>query len=213
LLATQQQQELELELEQSINRIRAVAAVDPATTPQYPAVSREARQQPDLYAAAFVRELLTQDYRTGGRDELLAWVQSESAQSTEPLVVGLTPAGLRAKMAIASVQDGINGLAPVPSKSDWARLAGRQGHTTVRIQHVTEPVSWATAVANAQITDPGVTARQVDAELTLQSTDGGKATLERFSVSVVINLEGPPVRDVYGFVAAITYNVAGLGRP
>jgi hypothetical protein len=200
------------ELEQSINRMRAVAAVEPATSSQYPAVSGEARQQPDLYAAAFVGELLTQDYRTSSREELLAWVQSESAQSTDPLVVGLTPAGLRPKMAITSVQDGINGLAPVPNQNDWANLAGRQGHTSVQIQHVSEPVNWASAVANAQITDPGVTARQVDAEVTLQTTDQGKTTLERFSVSLVVNLEGPPVRDGYGFVAAIIYNVAVMGQ-
>ena len=115
-------------------------------------------------------------------------------------------------MAVASVQDGINGLAPVPSQSDWARLAGLQGHTTVQVLHVSEPVSWASAVANGQITDPGVTARQVDAELTLQTTDQGKSTLEHFSVSLVINLEGPPVRDGYGLVTTITYNVAAMGQ-
>jgi len=204
--------EQQRELEQSINRMRAVAAVQPATSLQYPAVSGRARQQPDLYAAAFVRELLTQDYRTSSRDELLAWVQSESAQSTDPLVVGLTPAGLRGQMAVASVQDGVNGLAPVPSQSDWAKLADRQGHTSVQIQHVSEPVSWASAVVNAQITDPGVTARQVDADVTLPTTYQGKTTLQRFSVSLVINLEGPPVRDGYGFVAAITYNAAAMGQ-
>jgi hypothetical protein len=207
-LTSQQQQDLA----QSIKAMRAVAEVDPATSAQYPAVSGQARQQPDLYAAAFAAELLTQNYRTSGRDELLAWVQSESAQSTDPLVVGLTPAGLRGHMAVASVQDGVNGLAPVPSQSDWAKLAGRQGHTTVQILHVSEPVSWASAVANAQITDPGVTARQVDAEVTLQTTDQGRTTLQRFSVSLVVNLEGPPVRDGYGFVTAITYNVAAMGQ-
>lgn len=45
----------------------------PATSARYPSVSSQARQQPDLYAAAFTRELLTQDYRTS-RDQLLAWV-------------------------------------------------------------------------------------------------------------------------------------------
>lgn len=199
--------EQQLELEQSIARARSVAPVDAATSRQYPAVSAEAGQQPDLYAAAFVRELLTQDYRTS-RNQLLAWVQSESAQSTEPLVVGLTPVDLRGTMAVASVLDGVNGPSPVPSESDWAVLAGRQGHTTVQIQRVSEPVSWATAVAKGQITDPGVTARQVDAEVTLQTTDLGKVTEQKYSVALVINLEGPPVRDGYGFVMAITYNVA-----
>jgi hypothetical protein len=202
--------EQQLELEQGIARARSVAPVREATSPQYPAIGAEARQQPDLYAAAFVRELLTQDYRTG-RNQLLAWAQSESAQSSEPLVVGLTPADLRATMAAASVQDGVNGPAPVPSQSDWAVLAGRRGHTTVRIQQVREPVSWAGAVANGQISDPGVTARQVDAEVILHTTDRGKATAVKFSVALVINLEGPPTRARYGFIAAITYNVAVVG--
>jgi hypothetical protein len=205
-LASDQQSELQ----QNIQRMRALVPVNAATSPQYPAVSAQARQQPDLYAAAFVSELLSQDYRAS-RDQLLAWVQSESAQSTDPLVVSLTPADLRSRMAVASVQDGVNGPAPVPSQKDWAALARRQGKTTVQIQRVTEPLSWANAVANAQITDPGVTARQVDAEVTLQTTDQGKVASENFSVALVVNLEGPPVRDGYGFVAVITYNVAGVG--
>ena len=198
------------ELEQSINRMRAVQPVGPATSARYAAVSAEARQQPDLYAAAFVSQLLTQDYRTD-REQLLAWVQSESAQSTDPLVVGLTPVDLRGRMAVASVQDGVNGPAPVPSQSDWADLAGRQGHTTVQIQRVIEPEPWASAVADGQITDPGVTARQVDAEVTLHTNVHGKGIAEHFSVALVVNLEGPPVRGEYGFVAAITFNVAKVG--
>jgi len=204
-LAAEQQSELE----QSINRLRAVPPVQPATSARYAAVSAQARQQPDLYAAAFVRQLMTQDYRTD-REQLLAWVQSESAQSTDPLVVGLTPVDLRGRMAVASVQDGVNGPAPVPTQSDWADLARRQGHTTVQIQRVIEPEPWASAVAGGQITDPGVTARQVDADVTLHTTDHGKATVEHYSVALVVNLEGPPVRTGYGFVSAITYNVAAV---
>jgi len=205
-LTAQQQSELA----QSIDRIRAVPSVSAATSPTFLAVSAEARLQPDLYAAAFVRQLLTQDYRTD-RQQLLAWVQSESAQSTDPLVVGLTPVDLRGRMAVASVQDGVNGPGPVPSQANWADLTGRQGHTTAEIQRVTQPVSWAAAVADGQITDPGVTARQVDAEVTLQTTDHGKVATQRFSVALVVNLEGPPVRAGYGFVTAITYNVVAVG--
>ena len=202
--------EQQLELQRSISRIREVEPVKAAASPQYPAVSAEARQQPDLYAAAFVRQLFTKDYRVS-RDVLLAWVQSESAQSTDPLVVGLTPVDLRNRMAVASVQDGDNGPSPLPSPSDWADLARRQGHTTARIQRVTQPVSGARAVVDGQITDPGVTARQVDAEVTLHTVDHGKPTAVRYSVALVVNLEGPPVRDGYGFVAAITYNVVRVG--
>jgi len=72
-------------------------------------------------------------------------------------------------------------------------------------------VSWAAAVEGGQITDPGVTARQVDAEVTLHTTDHGKVATQRFSVALVVNLEGPPVRAGYGFVTAITYNVVAVG--
>jgi hypothetical protein len=188
--------------------MRAEVPVAPATSAQYRAVSSQARQQPDLYAAAFTRELLTQDYRTS-RDDLLAWVQSESAQSTEPLVVGLTPVGLRGRLALWSVQDDTGSPAIVPSRSAWAALAERRGYTTVQIQRVTEPVSWADAVAGGEITDPGVTAREVDAEVTLHTTDHGQATTTASSVALTIQLEGPPVRSGYGFVVAAIYIVAG----
>ena len=114
-------------------------------------------------------------------------------------------------MAVASVLDGVNGPGPVPSQGDWADLAGRQGHTTVQVQRVTQPVPWADAVAGGQITDPGVTARQVDAEVTLHITDHGMAATQRYSVALVVNLEGPPVRAGYAFVTAITYNVVAVG--
>jgi hypothetical protein len=73
--------EQQADLQQSLTRMRDETPVTPATSALYPAVTSEARQQPDLYAAAFTRQLLTQDYRTN-RDQLLAWVQSESAPST-----------------------------------------------------------------------------------------------------------------------------------
>lgn len=196
-------------LQQSLTQMRAQIPVAPATSARYPAVSSQARLQPDLYAAAFTAELLTQDYRTS-RDQLLAWVQSESAPSTEPLVVGLTPVELRARLALWSVQDDTGSPAIVPNPRVWAALAARQGYTTVQIQKVTEPVAWADAVAGGQITDPGVTARQVDAEVTLHTTDNGQAITAASSVALTIQLEGPPVRGGYGFVVAVIYNVAGI---
>jgi len=197
------------DLQQSLARMRAQAPVAPATSALYPAVSAQARQQPDLYAAAFTRQLLTQDYRTS-RGQLLAWVQSETAPSTEPLVVGLTPVGLRGKLALWSVQDDTGSPAIVPSPSAWAALTQRRGYVTVRIQKVTEPVSWAAAVADGQITDPGVTARQIDAEVTLHTTDHGRAAATATSVSLTVQLEGPPARGGYGFVVAVIYDVAGI---
>ena len=197
------------ELQQSLTRMRAQIPVAPATSAQYPAVSSQARLQPDLYAAAFTRQLLTQDYRTS-RDQLLAWVQSEAAPSTEPLVVGLTPVELAGRLALWSVQDDTGSPAIVPSPSTWTALAQRRGYATVQIQKVTEPVSWAAAVAGGQITDPAVTARQVDAEVTLHTTDHGRATATATSVSLTVQLEGPPTRAGYGFVAAVIYDVAGI---
>ena len=196
-------------LQQSLARMRAQVPVAPATSARYPAVSSQARLQPDLYAAAFTRQLLTQDYRTS-RGQLLAWVQSEAAQSTEPLVVGLTPVGLRGRLALWSVQDDTVSPAIVPSPSTWTALAQRRGYTTVQIQKVTEPVSWAAAVAGGRITDPGITARQIDAEVTLHTTDHGHATATRSSVSLTVQLEGPPARGGYGFVVAVIYDVAGI---
>jgi hypothetical protein len=196
-------------LQQSLARMRAQVPVAPATSARYPAVSSQARLQPDLYAAAFTRQLLTQDYRTS-RGQLLAWVQSEAAQSTEPLVVGLTPVGLRGRLALWSVQDDTGSPAIVPSPSTWTALTQRRGYTTVQIQKVTEPVSWAAAVAGGQITDPAVTARQVDAEVTLHTTNHGHATTTRSSVSLTVQLEGPPTRVGYGFVVAVIYDVVGI---
>ena len=196
-------------LQQSLTQMRAEVPVAPATSRRYPAVSSQARLQPDLYAAAFTRQLLTQDYRTS-RDDLLAWVQSESAPSTEPLVVGLTPVGLRGRLALWSVQDDTGSPAIVPNRSAWVALSERRGYTTVQVQKVTEPVSWADAVAGGQITDPGVTARQVDAEVTLHTTDNGQHTTAASSVALTVQLEGPPARGAYGFVVAVIYDVVGI---
>jgi hypothetical protein len=195
-------------LQQSLTRMRAQTPVAPATSSQYPAVSSQARLQPDLYAAAFTRELLTQDYRAS-RDDVLAWVQSESAQSTEPLVVGLTPVELRPRLALWSVQDDTGSPAIVPSRSAWAALAERRAYTTVQIQKVTEPVAWADAVAGGQITDPGVTARQVDAEVTLHTTDRGHPITAASSVALTIQLEGPPGQGRVRFVVAVIYDAWG----
>jgi hypothetical protein len=197
------------ELQQSLTAMRAQIPVTPATSARYPAVSSQARLQPDLYAASFTAQLLTQDYRTS-RDQLLAWVQSETAHSSEPLVVGLTPVELRARLALWSVQDDTGSPAIVPNQRVWTALAARQGYTTVQIQKVTEPVAWADAVAGGQITDPAVTARQVDAEVTLHTTDHGHPITTACSVALTIQLEGPPVRGGYGFVVAVIYEVAGI---
>ena len=166
------------------------------------------RQQPDLYAAAFVRRLLTQDYQTP-RSDLLAWVQAESAPSTEPLVVGLVPPDLRDRLAVYSVTDSASGPASVPSEDDWRSLAARNAATTAVVDQVIEPQSWSNAVDAGRIQDPGVTARQVHATVTRQvGTDAAK-----YSVEVTVNLEGPPSRSAWGFVTLLTYTSIPMGTP
>jgi hypothetical protein len=186
-------------------------AVSPATSRLHPAVPAAVRGQPDLYAAAFVTELLSQDYRTP-RQDLLAWVQSESAPTSEPLVVGLVPPALRPKLAVWSVTASPAGEpTPIPSPAAWQALAGESAHTTLVIQSVTEPPSWVQAVADGRITDPAVAARDVTAVVTTHATVRGRESISRASVTISLTLEGPPSRAGYGFVNAVIYSVVPIG--
>ena len=115
-------------------------------------IAGEASLQPDLYASAFVKELLTQNYVTP-RDDLLSWVQAESAMTNEPRVVGLIPSELRSKWAVFSVSSGADAARPDDCRLDLPGTA--PGRTTVEIQRVIEPVPWSTAVAAGEISDPG----------------------------------------------------------
>ena len=172
-----------------------------------PPVSKEAKAHPDLYAAEFVRRLLTQDYGAP-RDDLLAWVQAESAQTSEPLIVGLIPEDLRPKWAVFSVSDPVDGSAPIPGVDEWSRLAAAGASTTARVQRVSEPLGWTNAVEAGRITDPGVTARVVSAEVIRHTS-----TMEEvYSVEISLELEGPPVRADWGFVGAATYTVVPMGH-
>lgn len=162
--------------------------------------------QPDLYAAEFVRRLLTQDFRTA-RPDLLAWVQAESAQSAEPLVVGLVPPELRDRLAAYSVTDTASSPAPVPTEQEWANLAATGATQTVQVDAVRIPLAWSNAVAAGRITDPGVTGREVAATVTRHT--GSSVT--RWSVALTLNLEGPPTRATWGFVTTVTYRVVQIG--
>jgi hypothetical protein len=182
----------------------AVAAI--ARTPRYPAtpaatrITGAAAQQPDLYAAEFVRRLLTRDY-TRPREEYLSRVQAESATTTEPLVIGLVPEDLRDRFAVWSVTDATDGPPPVPSAPEWARLGASRTVDTATVERVQEPTAWIGAVQAGRITDPGITARQVSATVIRRTG----ATTQTFSVSASLNLEGPLVRPTWGVVAVITY--------
>ena len=185
-----------------LERLRALEPVvaGPATV----VIVGEAAQQPDLYAAEFTRRLLTQDYRQP-RDAHIQWVQAESATTTEPLVVGKVPPELRDRLAVYTVTDAADGPAPIPSPAEWAGLAAQQAYTTVSIDRVEEPFAWTNAVASGRITDPGITGRDVAATVTVHSAADGRPHIATYSVGLSLNLEGPPTRPTWGFVAAVSY--------
>lgn len=183
------------------------------STPRYeaksttPRITGEATEQADLYATEFVRRLLSRDYAELRRDSHLAWVQAESAATSEPLVIGLVPASARDRFAVWSVTDATAGPAPVPSETEWAQLATHRTVDIAEVERVQQPTVWTNAVASGRITDPGVTAREVSAMVSRRSATG----TQRFSVAVSLNLEGPPVRTAYGVVGVITFTSIPVG--
>ena len=175
-----------------------------APGPRAATIAGEVAQQPDLYAAEFVRRLLSQDFRTP-RSAHLRWVQAESAVTREPLVVGLIPPELRDRYAVFSVTDAADAPAPIPTDTEWEALSLQHGYTTVTIERVEEPFAWTNAVASGRISDPGITGRDVTATVVRHTTVDGERRTATFSVAVSINLEGPPTRSTWGFVAVISY--------
>jgi hypothetical protein len=198
------------DVEDDVQRLRAVAPV--AASSQTRRIGGDHAQQPDLYAAEFVRRLLTIDFRTP-RAEHLAWVQAESARTTEPLVVGLVPGALRDRLAVFSVTDTADGDAPIPDEQEWNQLAATSTHTTVQVQRVSEPLTWTNAVADGRITDPGITGRQVAALVTRHTKGSEGDHVTKFSVALTLNLEGPPTRSTWGFVTLVTYTAIPIGTP
>ena len=188
------------------DRLQRAPRVRPASSTAYSIIHGPATHQPDLFARAFATRLLTQHYGTPRR-ELLAWVQAESATTTEPTVLGLVPKNLRARWAIYSLTSD-QAIPVIPPTREWRELGRHHGHSTVQIQQVSEPVAWSQAVIAGKVTDPGITAREVDALVTVHTTRGGKPHATVSSVALTINLEGPPSRDDYRFVTAVTYDVA-----
>lgn len=192
-------------LQQGLSRLASTPlyAGEPAT----PRITEPAAEQADLYAAEFVRRLLSRDYAKLSRDSHLTWVQAESAATTEPLVIGLVPESSQDRFTVWSVTDTTAGPAPVPDQNEWSKLASQRTADAAQVERVHQPVVWTNAVASGRITDPGVTAREVSALVTRTSPAG----MQRFSVAVSLNLEGPPVRQTYGVVGVITFTSIPVG--
>lgn len=195
-------------LEAELARLRA--APEMTTDSTLPRITGHATQQPDLYAAEFTRRLLTQDYGKS-RQTWLSWVQTESARTDEPLVVGLVPPELRDRWAVFTVTDATDSPAPIPTAEEWARLSKQTGRTTVRVLRVSEPMAWTNAVEAGRITDPGITARIVSAEVILTTVVDGRTRHQATSVELGLEFEGPPTRDMWGFVGTVTYAAIPLG--
>ena len=196
------------QLEAEVARLRASPVVTPDSP--LPKITGQASEQPDLYAAQFTQRLLTHDYRKP-RQALLSWVQGESARTGEPLVVGLVPPELRGRWAVFTVTDAADGPVPIPTPEEWSKLSRQTCQTTVRIQRVTEPMAWTNAVEAGRITDPGITARIVSAEVTLTTVVDGRTRHQVSSVELGLEFEGPPTATRWGFVGAVTYTAIQVG--
>jgi len=60
---------------------------------------------------------------------------------------------------------------------------------------------------------PGITGREVAATTTRHTSDTRGDHTTKFSVMMRLNLEGPPTRDTWGFVTAVTYTAIPLTTP
>lgn len=111
----------------------AAPAVTPSASTAYPAIPDVDRTQPDVFAAAFARELLTRDYRHTTRDQLLAWAQASSAPLTI-VQVPMTPADRATTLVTSLVTPGWDAGesgTPVGTVGAWLAAHARQARTTV----------------------------------------------------------------------------------
>jgi hypothetical protein len=183
-----------------LSMLDTAPAVTPGTTPLLPPIPAEDRTQPDLYARAFFTTLFTHPYAGVTRGQMLAWVQAQQADS--PFITGGTPAE-RSRLLVESASDpqwSNHGYAALPDEAGWAQgVAGRASVRIGRLIRVTPP-DWETAIAAGDITDPGLTARLVSADMTMTWTESGKPRTQRFSAALTLLLEGPPTASQYGVV-------------
>lgn len=181
--------------------------VAPATTAQLPPIPAVDRMQPDLYARAFFTTVFAHPYVGVTRDQMLAWVQAQQAAS--PFVTGGTPGELH-RLLVESASDPAwsdHGYAALPDGAGWARAV--TGRATVRIDRLScvTPPGWETAISDGDITDPGLTARLVSANMTMTWTERGQRKRQEFSAALTLLLEGPPTTRKYGVVVIADTNV------
>ena len=183
-----------------LSMLAAAPDVAPATTPLLPPIPPSDRTQPDLYARAFVTGLFIHPYTGVTRAQMLAWVQTQQALS--PFITGGTSVELN-RLLVESASDPAwsnHGVAALPDDSGWAQAVA--GRTSVHIDRLTclTPPDWETAISDGDITDPGLTARLVSADMTMTWNDSGMRKTQKFSTVLTMLLEGPPTASQYGVV-------------
>lgn len=159
----------------------AAPTVTPSPSAPYPALTAEERTQPDLFVQAFGTELLTRDYRTSTRDELLAWAQSASAPVTIQQVP-LSDADRR-KALIVSLTNPAWDNTPtsiVAPLGQWLSLRAQQGYTTVSGVKVETVPDF--PPADTTFSEPTLD-RLYTATVTLHTAVSGKPVMTRASIA------------------------------
>lgn len=190
-----------------LTMLAAAPDVAPTATRLLPPIPVSDRTQPDLYARAFFTALFNHPYFGVTRTQMLGWVQMQQAAS--PFITG----GSRAeqdRLLVESASDPAwnnSGYAALPDDAGWTQAA--VGHASVLIDRLTcvTPPDWETAIGDGDITDPGLTARLVSADMTMTWTEGGQRKTQQFSVALTLLLEGPPTVGQYGVVVIADTNV------
>ena len=188
----------------------AVPAVSPRTTSIYPPIPANLRTQPDTFASAFGTELLTRDYATSSRDDLLSWAQSEAASLTIRQVA-LTPTDRDKALIVSLTSPDWDGSPTtiVPSTSDWADLADLRGYTTVSNVKVEAVPDF--PPADVSFTDQLTLARLYSATVTQHTVVGNTDVTSSRSVAFQIVL-GTSLLHGTVFGAACTQNYVERGQ-
>lgn len=190
-----------------LSMLDAAPSVAPATTRLLPPIPANDRAQPDLYARAFFTALFTHPYVGVTRAQMLAWLQAQRVES--PFITGGTAAELN-RLLVESASDPAwsnHGYAALADDAGWAEAVA--GRASVRIDRLTcvIPPDWETAISAGDITDPGLTARLVSADMTMTWTENGHLNTRKFSAALTLLLEGPPTTSQYGVIVIADTNV------
>lgn len=188
----------------------AVPPVSPRTSSAYPPIAANLRTQPDTFASAFGTELLTRNYATSSRADLLSWAQSEAAALTiRQVALTATDREKALIMSLTSPDWDGSPTVIVPSASDWADLAALRAYTTVSDVKV-EAVS-DFPPADVSFSDQLTLARLYSASVTQHSTVGGSVVTVSHSVAFQIVL-GTSLLHGTVFGAACTQNFVERGQ-